>query len=60
VVDAILDIADEAFEIDVRKARSGVFGSAVIQGKVTEILDVKTIVGAAVNLEELSMPAIAA
>jgi two-component system chemotaxis sensor kinase CheA len=39
VVDAIEDVVEEEFSATRRGGRSGVLGSAVIQGKVTELLD---------------------
>lgn len=60
VVEAILDIVEGGVEVDRRKSRPGVVGSAVVQGKVTEIMDIGAIVSGAVNMEELSMPSIAA
>jgi two-component system chemotaxis sensor kinase CheA len=44
VVDVILDIIEDTIVVDRRKARSGVTGSAVVQGKVTELIDVEAIV----------------
>ena len=40
VVDRIFDIVDEAFEISTRAAGYGIEGSAVIQGAVTDVVDV--------------------
>jgi two-component system chemotaxis sensor kinase CheA len=40
VVDRILDIVEEEVILEAPAARPGVLGSAVIQGQVTEILDV--------------------
>jgi chemotaxis protein histidine kinase CheA len=40
IADRILDIADEAFAMDPRTGRTGVLGSAVIQQRVTDIVDV--------------------
>ena len=40
VVDEIVDIVDENLEIQVGSDRQGIFGSAVIRGQATEILDV--------------------
>lgn len=39
VVDRVLDVVDEPFEIETPGVRPGVLGSAVIGGRVTEILD---------------------
>jgi two-component system chemotaxis sensor kinase CheA len=46
-VDRIVDIVDEALEIELTAARSGLLGSAVIRGKATEILDVSAYLGEA-------------
>jgi len=47
VVDRILDIVDEAVSIRRDGGRGGVLGSAVVQGKVTDLLDVRGLVGTA-------------
>jgi two-component system chemotaxis sensor kinase CheA len=47
VVDSILDVVEEKLEIEVRGARPGIFGSAVIQKRVVDVLDVPTLVRAA-------------
>ena len=47
VVDRILDIVDEAVSIRRDGGRNGVLGSAVVQGKVTDLLDVRGLVGSA-------------
>jgi len=44
VVDRILDIVDEAVTITRDGGRDGVLGSAVVQGKVTDLLDVRGVV----------------
>jgi len=44
VVDRILDIAHEAVKIQKRAGRQGTLGSMVVQGRVTELLDVKGII----------------
>jgi len=44
VVDRILDIAHEAVKIQKRTGRQGTLGSMVVQGRVTELLDVKGII----------------
>ncbi len=46
VVDRILDIVEESFVIQPETARRGVLGSAVIQKRVTDILDVPGLVAA--------------
>jgi two-component system chemotaxis sensor kinase CheA len=47
VVDRILDIVEESFVIQPETARRGVLGSAVIQKRVTDILDLPGLVAAA-------------
>jgi len=44
VVDEILDIVTEAVEATTRAARHGVIGSAIVQQRVTELIDVQAIV----------------
>jgi len=39
VVESILDVAEEAVSLDSTRARPGVVGCAVIQGRITEVLD---------------------
>ena len=39
VVDAIEDVVDEVVDATRRSGRTGTLGSAVIQGRVTELLD---------------------
>jgi len=39
LVDAVLDVVEEAAQIDSSRARPGVSGCAVIQGRITEVLD---------------------
>lgn len=41
VVDRILDVVDEPPDVTYRATRRGVLGSVVLQGKVTELLDVE-------------------
>ncbi len=43
LVDQILDIVDEAVEIKAQQQRPGLLGSAVIGGKVSDILDVRAL-----------------
>ncbi len=50
VVDEILDIVDEQLAVDERGAREGVLGSAVVKGRVTELLDISGIIAATQNL----------
>jgi len=40
VVERILDIVDESFEIDEQTARPGMIGSAIIQQRITDVVDV--------------------
>ena len=47
VVDRILDIAHEVGKIQKHTGRQGTLGSMVVQGRVTELLDVKGIIQAA-------------
>jgi len=47
VVDRILDIVEESFVIERQTGRQGVLGSAVIQKRVTDILDVPGLIAAA-------------
>ena len=44
VIDRILDIVEETFEIQTNAKRTGVLGCAVIQKRTTELLDVPTLV----------------
>jgi two-component system chemotaxis sensor kinase CheA len=46
-VDRIVDIVDEAMDIELAASRAGLLGSAVIRGKATEILDVSAYLGEA-------------
>lgn len=39
-VDAILDVVEEALELELGSDRPGVIGSAIVQGKATEMLDI--------------------
>ncbi|MBZ5590369.1 MAG: chemotaxis protein CheW [Acidobacteriia bacterium] len=47
VVDEILDIVEEHFAVEGVGVREGVLGSAIVKGRVTELLDVRRIIGAA-------------
>jgi two-component system chemotaxis sensor kinase CheA len=47
VVDRILDIVEESFVMQPHSGRKGVVGSAVIQKRVTDILDVPGLIAAA-------------
>lgn len=44
VVDRILDIVEESFVLDRKSSRKGVLGSAVIQKRITDILDVPSLI----------------
>ncbi|HEX8814576.1 MAG TPA: chemotaxis protein CheA [Terriglobales bacterium] len=54
VVDRILDIVEEAYIMQPQKGRKGVLGSAVIQKRVTDILDVPGLIAAADGVEILA------
>jgi two-component system chemotaxis sensor kinase CheA len=54
VVDRILDIVEESFVIENQTARQGVMGSAVIQKRVTDILDVPGLIAAATGRQALA------
>jgi len=47
VVDEIVDVVEEQVSLQSRKRQDSILGVAVIQGKVTELLNVKRIIGAA-------------
>jgi two-component system chemotaxis sensor kinase CheA len=47
VVDRILDIVEESFVMQPQSGRRGVLGSAVIQNRVTDILDIAGLIAAA-------------
>lgn len=47
VVDRILDIVEEVFVMQTQNARKGILGSAVIQKRVTDILDVPGLIAGA-------------
>lgn len=49
VVDRILDIVEESFAIQAQSGSQGVLGSAVIQKRVTDILDVPGLIAAAAS-----------
>ncbi|MEZ4653723.1 MAG: chemotaxis protein CheW [Candidatus Eisenbacteria bacterium] len=44
VVDRIIDIVEESVVLQRRSGRSGVLGSAIIQGRVTDVLDVRGLI----------------
>jgi len=47
VVDRILDIVEESFVVERQTGRKGVLGSAVIQKRITDVLDVPGLIAAA-------------
>jgi len=47
VVDRILDITHEKVKVKQQMGRQGTLGSVIVQGRVTELLDVKGIIRAA-------------
>jgi two-component system, chemotaxis family, sensor kinase CheA len=47
VVDRILDIVEESFVVERQSRRQGIVGSAVIQNRVTDILDVPGLIALA-------------
>lgn len=47
VVDRILDIVEEAFVLQPQSGRKGILGSAIIQKRVTDILDLPGLIAAA-------------
>jgi two-component system chemotaxis sensor kinase CheA len=47
VVDRILDIVEESFEIQPHSRRKGLLGSAVIQKRITDIVDLPGLIEAA-------------
>jgi len=49
VVDSIVDVAEEEVALDPTRARPGVAGCAVIQGRITEILDTAALLAAQVG-----------
>jgi chemotaxis protein histidine kinase CheA len=44
IVDSILDVVDESYALDRHTARHGVMGSAVIQQRITDVVDVAGLV----------------
>jgi len=55
VVDQICDIVHEAITIKHNEGRAGMLGSAVIQGRVTEMLDVEGAIKLAQSRKELAL-----
>lgn len=51
VVERILDIVDESFALDEQTARHGVTGSAVIQQRITEVVDVSGVLASIPGME---------
>ena len=47
VIDRILDIAEESFVVERQTGRKGVLGSAVIQKRITDVLDVPGLIASA-------------
>jgi two-component system chemotaxis sensor kinase CheA len=47
IVDRILDIVDESYALDRQTARHGVLGSAVIQQRITDVVDVEGLIASA-------------
>ncbi|MBZ5653755.1 MAG: chemotaxis protein CheA [Acidobacteriia bacterium] len=47
VIDRILDIVEETFVIERQTGRKGVLGSAVIQKRITDVLDVASLIASA-------------
>jgi two-component system chemotaxis sensor kinase CheA len=47
VVERIVDIVDDAAEVRYPPSRTGVLYSAVVQGQVTELIDIPTVLEAA-------------
>jgi two-component system chemotaxis sensor kinase CheA len=58
VVDHILDIVEETIKVQLPASRPGILSSAVIQGRVTELLDIEGVIRAASpgTLERLGLP----
>ena len=48
MVDKIFDVAEAALDVTAPSRRSGVLGSGVVQGRVTDLLDLPAIVRAVV------------
>jgi two-component system chemotaxis sensor kinase CheA len=44
VVDEIVDFVDEVVRLDSQSRTSGLLGAAVIQGRVTDLLDVRAVI----------------
>jgi two-component system chemotaxis sensor kinase CheA len=50
VVDQILDIVEEKVMLDDRRLRPGLMGSAIVQGRVTDVIDVPALLVAVSGL----------
>jgi len=44
VVDQIVDVVEEVVTVRSQASREGVLGSAVVQGRVTDLLDVHAVI----------------
>ena len=51
IVDQIVDIVDQAVKVEQQESTAGLIGSAVIQGKVTDLLNLATLMPAAAAQE---------
>jgi len=60
VVDRIMDVVEETLVVQRNIVRPGVLGSAVIEKKVTELLDVESVIRTALPGNTESTPAVAA
>jgi two-component system chemotaxis sensor kinase CheA len=60
VVDRIMDVVEETLDIQRNIIRPGVLGSAVIEKKVTELLDVESVIGSVLPQTTPRTPALAA
>jgi len=47
IIDRILDIVEGAFVIEPQTSRKGVLGSAVIQKRITDVLDIPALIAVA-------------
>jgi len=56
VVDRILDVVDEPFQLKRQTARSGVLGSAVIQKRITDFLDVSGLIASVLPADSGAEP----
>jgi two-component system, chemotaxis family, sensor kinase CheA len=54
VVEKILDIVDEAFTLDEQTARPGVTGSAVIQQRITDVVDVSGVLASMPGMQKMA------